>query len=74
MGNHHAPFVGRPLHAGIGRGIGAIYNSFGIPAVTTAQMEDFAQVMRRLWHGRLIFNHDGPLGKYPILFLDPDFS
>lgn len=58
---------------GIGRGIGAIYNSFGIPAVTTAQMEDFAQVMRRLWHGELIFNHDGPLGKYPILFLDPDF-
>jgi probable F420-dependent oxidoreductase len=31
---------------GIGRGIGAIYSAFGIPAVTTAQMEDFAQVMR----------------------------
>ena len=58
---------------GIGRGIGAIYNSFGIPAVTTAQMEDFAKVMRRLWHGELIFNHDGPIGQYPILFLDPDF-
>ncbi len=58
---------------GIGRGIGAIYSSFGIPAVTTAQMEDFAQVMRKLWHGELIFNHDGPLGKFPILFLDPDF-
>ncbi|WP_396837030.1 TIGR03857 family LLM class F420-dependent oxidoreductase [Mycobacterium sp. ITM-2016-00317] len=58
---------------GIGRGIGAIYSAFGIPAVTTAQMEDFAQVMRKLWHGELIFNHDGPLGKYPVLFLDPDF-
>lgn len=59
---------------GIGRGIAAIYAAFGVPAVTTAQMEDFASVMRRLWHGEIIFNHDGPMGKYPILFLDPDFD
>ncbi len=59
---------------GVGRGIAAIYGAFGIPAVTTAQMEDWAQVMRRLWHGEVIFNHDGPMGKYPILFLDPDFN
>ncbi|MCV7230564.1 TIGR03857 family LLM class F420-dependent oxidoreductase [Mycolicibacterium komossense] len=59
---------------GIGRGIAAMYNAFGVPAVTTAQMEDFAQVMRRLWHGEMIFNHDGPIGKYQILFLDPDFD
>lgn len=59
---------------GIGRGIAAIYGAFGIPAVTTAQMEDFAHVMRRLWRGEVIFNHDGPIGKYPILFLDPDFD
>lgn len=59
---------------GLGRGIAAMYNAFGVPAVTTAQLEDFAQVMRRLWHGELIFNHDGPIGKYPVLFLDPDFD
>jgi len=58
---------------GIGRGIGAIYSAYGIPAVTTAQMEDFAQVMRRLWRGEVIVNHDGPIGKYQILVLDPDF-
>ena len=58
----------------MGRGIAAIYGAFGIPAVTTAQMEDWAQVMRRLWHGEVIFNHDGPMGNYPILFLDPDFN
>ncbi|GAB2665536.1 TIGR03857 family LLM class F420-dependent oxidoreductase [Nocardia goodfellowii] len=58
---------------GIGRGIGAIYSGFGIPAVTTAQMEDFAAVMRRLWRGEVILNYDGPLGKYPVLFLDSDF-
>ncbi|WKG05468.1 TIGR03857 family LLM class F420-dependent oxidoreductase [Mycolicibacterium sp. HK-90] len=59
---------------GIGRGIAAMYNAFGVPAVTTAQMEDFAQVMRKLWHGEVIFNHDGPIGKYQVLFLDPDFN
>src|ERR1700731_189679 len=59
---------------GIGRGVAAMYSAFGIPAVTTAQMEDFPQVMRRLWRGELIFNHDGPIGKYPVLFLDPDFK
>ncbi|ANW62802.1 LLM class F420-dependent oxidoreductase [Mycobacterium sp. djl-10] len=58
---------------GIGRGIGALYSAFGVPAVTTAQMEDFAAVMRRLWQGEMIFNHDGPIGKYPVLFLDSDF-
>lgn len=59
---------------GLGRGIAAMYGAFGVPPVTTAQMEDFAQVMRRLWHGELIFNHDGPIGKYQLLFLDPDFN
>jgi probable F420-dependent oxidoreductase len=59
---------------GIGRGVAAMYSAFGIPAVTTAQMEDWAQVMRRLWHGEVIVNHDGPLGSYPVLFLDPDFN
>lgn len=59
---------------GLGRGIAAIYAAFGIPEVTTAQLEDFAQVMRRLWRGEVIFNHDGPIGKYPVLFLDPDFD
>lgn len=59
---------------GIGRGIAAMYGAFGVPAVTTAQMEDFAKVMRRLWHGELIFGHDGPIGKYPLLYLDGDFD
>jgi probable F420-dependent oxidoreductase len=59
---------------GIGRGVAAMYAAFGVPAVTTAQMEDFAQVMRRLWNGEVIFDHDGPIGKYQVLFLDPDFK
>lgn len=59
---------------GIGRGIAAIYAAFGVPPVTTAQMADFARVMRRLWHGEVIFGHDGPIGKYPVMVLDPDFD
>ena len=59
---------------GIGRGVAAMYAAFGVPSVTTAQMEDFAQVMRKLWHGEVVFNHDGPIGKYQVLFLDPDFK
>jgi probable F420-dependent oxidoreductase len=59
---------------GIGRGIGPVYSAFGIPAVTTAQMADWAQVMRRLWHGEVIVNHQGPMGSYPVLALDPDFD
>lgn len=59
---------------GIGRGIAAVYGAFGVPAVTTAQLEDFAAVMRRLWRGELIVGHDGPIGDYPLLFLDPDFN
>ncbi len=59
---------------GVGRGIAAIHAAFGIPAVTTAQLADWAQVMRRLWRGEIIANHDGPIGRYPVLFLDPDFD
>jgi probable F420-dependent oxidoreductase len=59
---------------GVGRGIAAIYGAFGIPPVSTAQLEDFAQMMRRLWHGEVIINHDGPMGKYPVLVLDPAFD
>ncbi|MGW6697937.1 TIGR03857 family LLM class F420-dependent oxidoreductase [Nocardia sp. NPDC055049] len=59
---------------GIGRGVAAMYSAFGIPAVTTAQMEDWAHVMRRLWRGEAIIGHDGPLGAYPVLFLDQSFD
>lgn len=59
---------------GIGRGIAAIYAAFGVPPVTTAEMADFAEVMRRLWRGEVIIGHDGPLGKYPVMVLDPEFD
>jgi probable F420-dependent oxidoreductase len=37
-------------------------------------MEDFAHVMRRLWAGETVIGHDGPIGRYPVLRLDPSFD
>lgn len=48
--------------------------AFGLPPITTAQMEDFAGLMRRLWRGEVVAGHNGPAGKYPVLFLDPTFN
>ena len=59
---------------GIGRGMDRMFDAFGLPHVTTAQMEDFAGLMRRLWHGEVVVGHDGPAGKWPVLALDPAFD
>jgi probable F420-dependent oxidoreductase len=59
---------------GIGRGIKPLFDAFGLEAITTAQMEDFAHLMRRLWKGETVVGHDGPAGRYPALRLDSDFD
>ena len=59
---------------GLGRGIEILFRAFGIPAIKTAQVEDFVGLMRRLWRGETILGHDGPAGRYPVLRLDPDFD
>src|SRR3982751_5548978 len=50
---------------GLGRGIAPLMNALGLPPVTTAQLEDFAGLMRRLWHGETVLGHDGPAGRFP---------
>jgi len=59
---------------GIGRGMDRMFDAFGLPRITTAQLEDFAGLVRRLWHGEVVMGHDGPAGKYPVLALDPAFD
>ncbi|MCY3663851.1 MAG: TIGR03857 family LLM class F420-dependent oxidoreductase [bacterium] len=56
---------------GIGRGIPILQQLMGIPEITTAEMEDFAGIMRRLFRGEMVQNHDGPAGRFPLLLLDP---
>jgi len=58
---------------GLGRGMDRMFDAFGLPRITTAQMEDFAHLMRRLWQGEVVVGHDGPAGKWPVLALDPEF-
>jgi probable F420-dependent oxidoreductase len=57
---------------GIGRGIVPMQKAYGIPAITTAQMEDFAGLTRRLLAGEAVMGHDGPAGSYPYLQLGPN--
>ena len=59
---------------GLGRGVAPVQRAFGMTPITTAQMEDFAGLMRRLFRGEVIMGHDGPAGKYPVLSLDPELD
>jgi probable F420-dependent oxidoreductase len=59
---------------GLGRGIGPMFDALGLPRITTAQMEDVAGLLRRLFRGETVLGHDGPSGRYPYLRLDPDFD
>lgn len=57
---------------GLGRGVEVLQRIYGMPLITTAQMEDFVGLMRRLLAGETIAGHDGPAGRYPVLRLGPD--
>jgi probable F420-dependent oxidoreductase len=59
---------------GLGRGITPMQDAYGIPRITTAQLEDFVGLMRRLWRGETIIGHDGPAGSWPVLRVDPNFD
>lgn len=53
---------------GLGRGFDALFDVMGLPRITNAQLRDAIAVQRRLWQGER-FDHDGPSGRYPYLFL-----
>jgi probable F420-dependent oxidoreductase len=55
---------------GLGRGIDRLFDAMGLPHITTAQMEDFVSIMRRIWRGEAILSHNGPAGSWPYLWLD----
>ena len=38
---------------GLGRGIEVMFSAYGLSRITTAQMEDFAALMRRIWQGAI---------------------
>jgi probable F420-dependent oxidoreductase len=55
---------------GLARGVTVMQDVYGIPHITTAQIEDFVGIMRRLFRGETILGHDGPAGSWPVLQLD----
>lgn len=59
---------------GLGRGMDRMFDAFGIPRITTAQLEDVAGLLRRLFHGEVVLGHDGPAGRWPVLHLDASFD
>jgi probable F420-dependent oxidoreductase len=59
---------------GLGRGVEALFRAYGLPKITTAQLEDIAQLLRRLWKGEVVLGHQGPAGDFPILHLDASFD
>lgn len=65
MTMHH--LTGGRFSLGLGRGIERVSKAFGLGAITTAQMEDFVGLMRRVWAGEVVIGHDGPAGRYPVL-------
>jgi probable F420-dependent oxidoreductase len=66
--------TGGRFSLGLGRGIAPLFDAIGLPQITTAQLEDFVSLMRRLWRGETILGHDGPAGKFPYLSLGPEFA
>ena len=51
---------------GLGRGVAAMQDAYGIPRTTTRDLEDFAHLMRRLFRGEAVFDWPGS----PVLHLD----
>ena len=61
--------TGGRFSLGLGRGIERSSKALGLAPVTTAQMEDFVGLMRRVWAGETVIGHDGPAGTFPALSL-----
>ncbi len=59
---------------GLGRGVPTRWARLGLDPVTNRQLEDFCGLLRRLWRGEVIQQHDGPAGRYPHLVLDATFD
>lgn len=66
--------TGGRFSLGLGRGIAPVFDAFGLPHITTAQIEDFVGLMRRIWRGEPVIGHDGPAGRYPLLAMSPEYS
>jgi len=58
---------------GLGRGIGPMFDAYGLPRIKTAEIEDFVSLMRKIWAGQAVVGHNGPAGRYPYLSMGPEY-
>ena len=63
MGATLQSLTGGRFVLGLGRGLGALAPSMGVPKATLASLEHLVSVMRRLWSGERI-SEDGPAGSF----------
>jgi 5,10-methylenetetrahydromethanopterin reductase len=54
---------------GLGRGFNRLFQAMALAPITSAQLEDAADTLRRLWRGEAVVGHDGPVGRFPYLRL-----
>ncbi len=66
--------TGGRFSLGLGRGIAPMLRAYGLEPITTAQIEDFVGLMRRLWRGETVLGHSGPAGSFPMLGIGRDFD
>lgn len=66
--------TGGRFSLGLGRGIDPLMKAYGIPTITTASLEAFATLMRRLWRGEAVFDYSDNTRAYPVLHLDASFD
>ncbi|SEF57003.1 probable F420-dependent oxidoreductase, MSMEG_2249 family [Thermomonospora echinospora] len=59
---------------GLGRGFDMLFDVMGLPRITQAQLADFIGIMRRLWRGEAVVDHQGPAGRFPYLHQDSSFA
>jgi 5,10-methylenetetrahydromethanopterin reductase len=59
---------------GLGRGFDFLFDVIGLPRITNSQIEDAVALYRRLWHGDVVMNHEGPAGSFGILHQDAGFA
>ncbi len=54
---------------GLGRGFDGLFKAMGLNPITSKQLQEAADVFRRLWKGETITGYDGALGNFPMLQL-----
>lgn len=62
----HALTGGR-FALGLGRGFDVLFDVMGLPRVTGDSLVDLVGILRELWSGGSVVDHDGPAGAFPYL-------